>query len=64
MESVELSGQVWRYQTYGSPTRPALVLLHGFTGSHESWEALAVRWAARRFVIVPDLPGHGQTAEN
>jgi 2-succinyl-6-hydroxy-2,4-cyclohexadiene-1-carboxylate synthase len=62
MESVELSGQVWRYQTYGLATRPALVLLHGFTGSHLSWDALARRWSRHYYVIVPDLPGHGQTA--
>lgn len=62
MQSVELSGQLWRYRTYGCATTPALVLLHGFTGSHLSWEALASRWAHRYYVITPDLPGHGKTA--
>lgn len=38
---------------------PALLLLHGFTGSEESWEPLASALADRFTTIAVDLPGHG-----
>jgi 2-succinyl-6-hydroxy-2,4-cyclohexadiene-1-carboxylate synthase len=38
-----------------------LVLLHGFTGSSESWRELAKRFAQKRPVVAIDLPGHGST---
>jgi 2-succinyl-6-hydroxy-2,4-cyclohexadiene-1-carboxylate synthase len=43
-----------------SPT--AVLLLHGFTGDRSTWSPVAERLAARRRVIVPDLPGHGATS--
>lgn len=61
MGVVDLHGQQWHYQTWGNPSRHALLLLHGFTGSYASWEPLATRWADQYFVVAPDLPGHGQT---
>lgn len=41
---------------------PALLLLHGFTGSAETWRPFLPELAARWRVIVPDLIGHGRTA--
>lgn len=40
---------------------PALLLLHGFTGSAASWRFLAGPLAAQRCLIAPDLIGHGQS---
>lgn len=52
---------VWH--TWGDRTREPLVLLHGGSGSWTHWirnvEALA---AAGRWVVVPDLPGFGDSA--
>jgi 2-succinyl-6-hydroxy-2,4-cyclohexadiene-1-carboxylate synthase len=39
---------------------PALVLLHGFTQTRQSWRRTAQALAARYRAVVPDLPGHGQ----
>ena len=39
----------------------AVLLLHGFTGSKESWLDLRRALAPRRRVIAIDLPGHGGT---
>lgn len=61
MNRVELNGQPWVYRTWGNPDRPALLLLHGFTGSHLSWSGVAPHWAERFWVIAPDLPGHQGT---
>jgi len=38
---------------------PALVLLHGFTGSAAAWGPLRDAFATDRRVIAVDLPGHG-----
>lgn len=45
----------------GPASERAVLLLHGFTGDRSTWHPLAERLAARRRVIVPDLPGHGDT---
>lgn len=37
---------------------PAVLLLHGFTGSHRGWSRVADHLPEKR-VLAPDLPGHG-----
>lgn len=51
---------VW-YETRGKRSDPPLVLLHGFTGTHRTWDGLSERLAEGRFLIMPDLPGHGRS---
>jgi len=41
---------------------PPLVLLHGFTGSTETWNPLVPHLAAVHRVIAVDLPGHGRSS--
>ena len=43
----------------GSPTAPALVLIHGLGASGRAFDLVAPLLAARFRVIVPDLPGFG-----
>jgi 2-succinyl-6-hydroxy-2,4-cyclohexadiene-1-carboxylate synthase len=47
-----------------SPARTAhaLLLLHGFTGTSESWHTLAAMFAKHLDVIAVDLPGHGRSS--
>lgn len=40
---------------------PAIVLLHGFTGSLATWQLFIPVLAARYRVVAIDLPGHGAT---
>lgn len=61
MPSMVLEGQRWFYVTWGSPSKPAVLLLHGFTGSHASFDAVPATLQDQYFLIAPDLPGHGQT---
>src|SRR3954468_23925651 len=42
---------------------PALVLLHGFTQTRQSWRRTVQALRGRYRALVPDLPGHGQAAE-
>jgi 2-succinyl-6-hydroxy-2,4-cyclohexadiene-1-carboxylate synthase len=45
----------------GDPRNPALLLLHGFTGSGSVWAGLAAGLRRRGVrTIAPDLPGHGR----
>lgn len=39
-----------------------LLLLHGFTGSAASWDAVRAAFRPTRRVVAIDLPGHGATA--
>jgi 2-succinyl-6-hydroxy-2,4-cyclohexadiene-1-carboxylate synthase len=43
--------------------RPALVLLHGFTHTRQSWRRTVAALDGRYRAVVPDLPGHGQMSE-
>lgn len=40
---------------------PTLVMLHGFTGSKENWYPVAERLRGRYRLLVPDLPGWGES---
>jgi pimeloyl-ACP methyl ester carboxylesterase len=48
-----------RYVTLGSG--PPLVLCHGFLGSAENFETWYARLAQRRTLVIPDLPGFGNS---
>lgn len=61
---LEWRGARLRYAV-GGPAEsgsPPLVLVHGLGGTIENWRALAPLLAARRRVLVPDLPGHGHSS--
>jgi len=45
----------------GPADKPALVLLHGFGGSGRHFDAVLDPLAAKSHVLLPDLPGHGQS---
>ena len=42
---------------------PALVLLHGFTQTRQSWRRTVQALEGRYRAVAPDLPGHGQASE-
>ncbi len=48
--------------TSGETGRPRVVLVHGFTQTHRSWDAVAAALAPRFEVVTIDLPGHGGSA--
>jgi pimeloyl-ACP methyl ester carboxylesterase len=47
---------------YGAATRPALILLHDAPGTGLALDAIARTLAVDAYVIVPDLPGNGESA--
>ena len=58
---VTIAGEDWRVRETGPENAPALVLIHGFSHSLESWDAMAAELDDRYRIIRFDLPGHGLT---
>ncbi|MGT8956160.1 2-succinyl-6-hydroxy-2,4-cyclohexadiene-1-carboxylate synthase [Bacillus cereus] len=56
---VTLQGVSYEYEVVGSGEQ--LLLLHGFTGSMETWRSFISSWSEQFQVIVVDLVGHGKT---
>lgn len=56
---VTLQGVTYEYEVVGSGQ--PLLLLHGFTGSLETWRPFIPEWSKQFQVIVVDLVGHGKT---
>ena len=50
-----------KYWTYGDPKNPSILALHGFRGTHHGLEKIVVPLSDDYFVIVPDLPGFGDS---
>ncbi|EXJ79764.1 haloalkane dehalogenase [Capronia epimyces CBS 606.96] len=49
------------YREAGSPTKPTILLLHGFPSSSHQFRKLMPTLAAKYYVVAPDLPGFGFT---
>jgi 2-succinyl-6-hydroxy-2,4-cyclohexadiene-1-carboxylate synthase len=60
LQSSDGRPSIW-FETRGDRSGDPVVLLHGFTGTHRTWDELAERLAAKHFLILPDLPGHGRS---
>ncbi|MGG0721530.1 2-succinyl-6-hydroxy-2,4-cyclohexadiene-1-carboxylate synthase [Bacillus mycoides] len=56
---VTLQGVSYEYEVVGSGE--PLLLLHGFTGSMETWRSFIPSWSEQFQVILVDLVGHGKT---
>ncbi|MBJ8186234.1 2-succinyl-6-hydroxy-2, 4-cyclohexadiene-1-carboxylate synthase [Bacillus mycoides] len=56
---VTLQGVSYEYEVAGSGE--PLLLLHGFTGSMETWRSFIPSWSEQFQVILVDLVGHGKT---
>ena len=61
LRDVTARGVRTRVLEAGSERSPALVLVHGLFASHRSFEDLIEPLSARFHVIVPDLPGFGES---
>ena len=48
-------------ETWGDPANPRVVCLHGVTGHGGGARRVAEGWLADRYVVAPDLLGHGSS---
>src|SRR5690606_18555501 len=60
---VRAVGHRWAYaySDQAPADAPTVVMLHGFTGSKENWYPVAARLQGRYRLLLPDLPGWGQS---
>lgn len=58
--TVTVAGSQTAYWEYGTPKAPPVVLVHGFRGDHHGLDLIAHGIQNAR-VIVPDLPGFGES---
>ena len=56
---IPVNGVTYRVQVAGEG--PPILLLHGFTGSGDTWAPLVPALAAQYRTVAPDLLGHGET---
>lgn len=52
------------YSIGGDQNRPVLVLLHGYYGDRNNWNRVAKLLSSYYRLIIPDLPGHGDSSEH
>lgn len=59
----QVAGHRWVYavREADQPGAPTVVMIHGFTGSKENWYPLAARLRGRYRLLIPDLPGWGDS---
>lgn len=57
---VDVGDGLWLHVTIAG-AGPPLVLLHGFTGSTETWEPLHASLGTACTIVAVDLPGHGRS---
>jgi abhydrolase domain-containing protein 6 len=53
----------WTYVELAAdkPDAPTIVMLHGYTGSKENWYRVARALRGRYRIVIPDLPGWGES---
>jgi abhydrolase domain-containing protein 6 len=61
--TIEVVGHRWVYAYSNDAPRdaPTIVMVHGFTGSKENWYLLAESLRGRYRLLIPDLPGWGES---
>ncbi|HEV2752860.1 MAG TPA: alpha/beta fold hydrolase [Solirubrobacteraceae bacterium] len=60
LQEITIHGRRVTYRTAGSG--PVIVLLHGITGTNDTWRTVIGPLAERHTVLAPDLLGHGGSA--
>ena len=65
-KTADIDGErwVWVERPASSADAPMIVMLHGYTGSKENWYRLAKVLGRHYRLVVPDLPGWGESARD
>ncbi|MBO9697262.1 MAG: alpha/beta fold hydrolase [Sphingopyxis sp.] len=59
-KTIVVDGRTWPYLEGGDPSKPVLVMVHGFGADKDHWTFYAP-WMTRDYrLIAPDLPGFGE----
>lgn len=60
-QAVSINGDPWPFLEKGPEDGETILLLHGFGGDKDNWVRFASRLPEHYRVIIPDLPGFGET---
>ncbi|MTT30518.1 2-succinyl-6-hydroxy-2,4-cyclohexadiene-1-carboxylate synthase [Terrilactibacillus sp. BCM23-1] len=61
IQFIENMGVQHAVNIHGDKSHPPLLLLHGFTGTMETWQPFIDQWSKRFYTIQIDIVGHGET---
>ncbi|MEM8758265.1 MAG: alpha/beta hydrolase [Planctomycetota bacterium] len=61
-KTVEIAGQTIFYREAGDPSRPAVVLLHGFPASSHMYREVLRGLGDEYYLVAPDYPGFGNSS--
>ncbi|MFD2617157.1 2-succinyl-6-hydroxy-2,4-cyclohexadiene-1-carboxylate synthase [Terrilactibacillus laevilacticus] len=61
IQFIETMGVQHAVNIHGEKSHPPLLLLHGFTGTMETWQCFINEWSERFYIIQVDIVGHGKT---
>ena len=60
-KSVKTNGLKFHYLEWGDPSKPLILMLHGFAQQAHSWDFVALAFADRFRIIALDQRGHGDS---
>ena len=60
-KTLKVGDVIWTYSEAGSPNKPTLLLIHGIGANRDSWNQIARALSLDYHLIIPDLPGSGDT---
>ncbi len=63
-DTVTVDDERWHYLEGGPKNAPVILLLHGFTGEKDNWTRFLRNFTDDYRVVVPDLPGFGESARH
>jgi len=62
--TIDLDGETWHYLEGGPRDAGTVLLLHGFGGDKDNWVRFSKYLTGHYRVLVPDLPGFGDSARH
>lgn len=60
-KNIKVGDISWTYNEGGDTSKPAVLLIHGLTGTRDHWNRVAHYLTPHYHVIIPDLPTDGDT---
>ncbi len=65
MKKIEVNGKsIALLESPADPSKPNVVLIHGFGANKENWVRFAAHLTENYHVVAMDLPGHGQSSKD
>lgn len=60
-KTIKVGDVEWAYSESPNTNKPTVILIHGLSGSRDNWNRVARYLTPEYHVVIPDLPGHGDT---